>query len=132
MSLSLERFVGATLIQIALGEFQVQCRFQPAGEIAVEGRWELRDDAGRLVDQAQATADRDAYRVHQLLGRKVTDAWVGAPKSIALRFDNGHRLEIFDSSQEYESFTIQPGDRATGRLTPRLSGRASRAAQRDR
>lgn len=35
---------------------------------------------GRLVDQAQAaTAERDAYRVHQLLGRKVIDAQVNAP-----------------------------------------------------
>lgn len=109
-SLSLERFVGATLIQIAIGEFQVQFRFQPEGEIAVQGRWELRDNAGRLVDQAQVTADREAYRVHQLLGRRITGAWVDAPKSIALQFDSGHRLDVFDSSQEYESFTIQPGD----------------------
>src|SRR5882724_2013063 len=108
--LSLERFVGATLVQVALGEFQIQFRFQPEGEIAVAGRWELRDNAGLLVDQAQATADREAYRVHQLLGREVTGAWVDAPKSIALQFNSGHRLEVFDSSQEYESFTIQPGD----------------------
>src|SRR6266566_2893475 len=51
--LSLKRFVGATLIQIALGEFQIQFRFQPDSEIAVEGRWELRDHAGQLVDYAQ-------------------------------------------------------------------------------
>ena len=108
--LSLERFVGTTLVQVGLGEFQIQFHFHPEGEIAVEGRWELRDQAGRLVDQAQATADRDVYRVHQLLGRKVTGARVDAPKSIALQFDSGHRLEVFDSSQEYESFTIQPGD----------------------
>jgi hypothetical protein len=79
-SLSLRLLVGPTLVEIAIGEFQVQFRFQPRGEIAVEGRWELRDDAGRLVDQAQAaTAERDAYRVHQLLGRKVIDAQVNAP-----------------------------------------------------
>jgi len=108
--LSLERFVGATLIQVALGEFQIQFRFQPAGEIAVEGRWELLDPAGRLVDQAQPIATRDAYRVHQLLGRKVTASQVEAPRSIALQFDGGQWLRVFDSSQEYESFTIQPGD----------------------
>jgi hypothetical protein len=108
--LSLERFLGATLIQVALGEFQIQFRFRPEGEIAVEGRWELRDQAGRLVDQAQATATRDVYRVHQLLGRKVTASRVEAPQSIALQFDSGQWLRVFDSSQEYESFTIQPGD----------------------
>ena len=109
-SLSLQRFVGATLIQIAIGEFQVQFRFQPESEIAVERRWELRDQSRCLVDQAQATADRDAYRVHQLLGRQVTKALVHAPRSIALQFDSGHSLEIFDNSQQYEPFTIQPGD----------------------
>ena len=108
--LSLKRFVGATLIQIALGEFQIQFRFQPDSEIAVEGRWELREHAGQLVDHAQAAANRDVYRVHQLLGRKVTDSRVDAPKSITLQFDSGHRLEVFDSSQQHESFTIQPGD----------------------
>ena len=108
--LSLERFVGATLIRIGLGQFQIQFQFHPDGEIAVEGRWELRDQAGRLVDQAEATGEREAYRVHKLLGGKVMSASVDAPTSIALRFDSGHRLEIFDSSQKYESFTIQPGD----------------------
>ena len=108
--LSLERFVGATLIRVGLGAFQIQFQFHPEGEIAVEGRWELRDQTGRLVDQAEPTGDRDAYRVHQLLAARVIGARVDAPKSIALQFDSGHRLEVFDSSQEYESFTIQPGD----------------------
>jgi hypothetical protein len=109
-NLTLEGLVGAVLVQIALGEFQIQFKFHPEGEIAVEGQWELRDRAGRLVDQAQATAQRDAYRVHHLLGRQVTDATVQAPESVTLHFDSGHLLRVFDSSQEHESFTIQPGD----------------------
>ncbi len=108
--LNLERFVGAMLIQICLGESQIQFHFHPEGEIAVEGQWGVRDQAGRLVDQSQTPADRDAYRIHQLLGRKVISARVDAPRSIALQFYSGHRLEVFDSSTEYESFTIQPGD----------------------
>jgi uncharacterized protein DUF6188 len=108
--LDLERFVGSTLIQVALGEFEIQFRFHPEGEIAVGGRWELRGQSGHLVDQAQPTRDRDAYRVHQLLGRVVVGSQVDAPRSITLEFDNGHRLQVFDSSREYESFTIQPGD----------------------
>ena len=68
------------------------------------------DQTGRLVDQAQVTADRDAYSVHLLLGRKVMGTRVDAPKSIALRFDSGHELEVFDSSPNHELFTVQPGD----------------------
>jgi len=87
------------LIQVAIGEFRVQFHFTPETEIAVEGRWELHDRSGRVIDHAQVNADRDAYRPHQLLGRQ----------SIALEFENGHRLQIFDSSREFESFTIQSG-----------------------
>lgn len=109
VDLDLSRFNGATLIQVSLGEFQVQFHFTPTAEIAVEGRWELRDRSGRLIDHAQETTDREAYRVHHLLGRQVTGSQVDAPGSITLEFDSGHRLQVFDSSPEYESFTIQPG-----------------------
>ena len=109
-NLDLQRFVGAMLIQVALGEFQVQFRFHPEGEIAVEGHWELRDQSGYLVDQAQPTHEREGYRVHRVIGRKVVASLVDAPTSITLKFDSGHRLQIFDSSREYESFSIQPGD----------------------
>jgi len=108
--LDLRRFIGSRLIQISLGEFQIQFQFDPAAQIAVEGRWELRDQAGHLVDRAEPAADRNAYRVHRLLGAKVTGSSVAAPEPITLRFDNGHQLQIFDSSREYESFSIQPGD----------------------
>jgi hypothetical protein len=107
--LSLQGLHGATLIQVAIGEFQIQFHFEPAVELAVEGRWELRDPSGRLVDHAEANAARDVYRVHQLLGRRVTASRVDAPDSIALVFDGGHTLTVFDSSREHESFTIQPG-----------------------
>ena len=107
-TLTLKHFVGATLIRVSLGEFQIQFHFHPESEITVEGRWELRDTAGGLVDQARSPAERDAYRRHVLLGRRIVEAHVDAPTSIALQFDSGHRLEIFDSSSEYECFTIQP------------------------
>jgi uncharacterized protein DUF6188 len=108
--LSLQGFHGATLTQVAIGEFQIQFHFEPAGEIAVEGRWELRDQSGCLVDHAEENSSRDVYRVHQLLGRQVTASRVDAPDSIALVFDGGQTLTVFDSSVTHESFTIQPGD----------------------
>ena len=109
-TLNLHRFHGATLVQVAIGEFQIQFHFAPAGEIAVEGRWQLQDRSGQIVDQAEANAGRDVHRVHQLLGRQVTASRIDAPESIALVFDDGHTLTVFDSSSEHESFTIQPGD----------------------
>jgi hypothetical protein len=63
--LDLNRFVGATLIQVCLGEFQVQFHFQAAGGagsegtlyIGVERRWELRDSSGRILDSAEPNLD---------------------------------------------------------------------------
>ena len=107
--LDLHGLHGATLTQLAIGEFQVQFRFTPETEIAVEGRWELRDRLGHMIDHAQTNAGREAYRIHQLLGRHVVGSYVKSPVSFVLEFDSGHRLEVFDSSKEFESFSIQPG-----------------------
>ena len=109
-NLDLHRLMGATLTQLAIGEFQIQFRFTPEVEIAVEGHWELRDQAGHIIDQAQRNADRKAYRVHQLLGHQIVNTRVDPPKSLTLEFDDGQRLQVFDSKPEFESFTIQPGE----------------------
>ena len=116
--LDLSRFVGATLIQICLGEFQVQFHFQAASSagsdgmlhIGVERHWELRDRSGRIVDSAKPNSERDAYRLHRLLGHAVAGTAVDAPRSFALRFAGGEELRVFDDSDQYESFSIQPGD----------------------
>jgi hypothetical protein len=107
--LDLQRLSGATLIQLAIGEFQIQFHFEPETQIAVEGRWELRDRSGHVIDLAQSNADRDVYRIHQLLGRRVVGSQVNPPESFTLEFDNGDRLQVFDSSDRFESFSIQPG-----------------------
>lgn len=117
-NLDLSRFVGATLLQVCLGEFQVQFHFQAAGNVGSEGmlhigverHWELRDESGRLVDRTGPNSEREAYRLHRLLGRAVTGTEVNAPRSFALRFVSGEELRVFDDSDQYESFSIQPGD----------------------
>ena len=108
--LDLSVFRGAALIQVALGEFQVQFHFQPDGYIGVEGHWELRDASGALVDQAVPNAEREAYRVHTLLGHTVTATQVDPPRSFTLTFHDGKTLTVFDDSEQYESFCIQPGN----------------------
>ena len=98
--LDLSRFVGATLIQICLGEFQGQFHFQAAGSagseymlhVEVERRWELRDRSGKIVDSAQSNSERDVYRLHRLLGQAVAGTAVDAPRSFSLRFASGEEL----------------------------------------
>ena len=109
--LNLAPFLRATLTQIALGEFQIQFRFDPEGTISVEGKWELRASNGSIVDEFSRTDfSRDAYRVHVILGKQVIHTQVDAPDSFSLHFATGHLLTIWDDSQQYESFSIQPGN----------------------
>ena len=113
--LDLTGFHGATLIQIALAEHNLYFHFQdtdagPLRSILVEGGWEVRAADGEVLDQVQAHAAREYYRVHRLLGQSVVSSSVDAPRSFALRFGSGLELRVFDDSEQYESFSIQPGD----------------------
>ncbi|HKB03247.1 MAG TPA: DUF6188 family protein [Gemmataceae bacterium] len=100
---------GAELIQVCLGRHQVQFHFHPAGQISVEGMWELLDPAGARIDQSSDAPDRPPYQFHRLLGLAVVSVEVSAPDSFALRFDGGYVLRVFDDSEQYESFQVQPG-----------------------
>lgn len=121
-SLSLNKFHGTQLEQIALGEYVIQFQFggphRPA--IGVEEYWEVRAEDGSIIDRARKNEERDVYRVHLLLGRAVIGSEVRAPKSFLLRFDNGDCLEVFDDQTEYESFSHSA--RRCLRLTRRGTG----------
>lgn len=110
--LDLSAFVGAVLQRIDLGQFILHFWFaaDPERMISVEGDWELRAPDGVLLDHQMELATREAYRVHALLGQSVTGYVVSPPTSFVFEFENGHTLRIVDSSREYESFSIQPGD----------------------
>jgi hypothetical protein len=101
---------GAELIQVCLGQYQVQFHFHPAASISVEGGWELLNDAGEWIDHSHDVPERPPYQLHRLLGRRVANSEVTAPKSFALCFEGGEVLRVFDDSEQYESFQIQPGD----------------------
>lgn len=105
--LPLEDLKGAELIQIALGEFQVQFHFNSTANISVEGRWELRDGKGNVIDTGArgSLAAKQNSHLQVLLGKKVEGHSISAPKSFTLRFNSGHTLEIFDDSDQYESFS---------------------------
>ena len=110
--LPLAAFVGFTLDQICLGQFQVQFHFggEPGitARISVEGGWELRDSSGTEIDHDQEHFDRRDYRLHVLLGRTVSSFTIDAPRSFELAFDSGHRLTVYDDNQHYETFSVHP------------------------
>jgi hypothetical protein len=108
--LDLQFLHGAELIQICMGLYQVQFIFHPAANISVEGEWNLYAPDGSELDRSRPSPRQEAFQLHRLLGQRVAASTVSSPNWIALRFEAGELLRISDSSKEYESFSIQPGN----------------------
>ncbi len=110
--LDLTPFHGAPLERIGLGTYIIDLGFgsDVGAQISIEGYWEPRAPDGSVLDHQIEPQQREAYRLHVLLGRSVTATEVSAPDSFLLRFDSGHELHVFDRTRMYESFSIQPGD----------------------
>lgn len=100
---------GAQLTQLCLGQFDVQFHFTSNGSISIQGKWELLDAAGLLLDQSQDWP-RPPFQLHQLLGCEVMSTEIRSPTWFALRFDTGLVLRIYDDSKHYECCSIQPGN----------------------
>ena len=109
--LPLQRFVGDSICQIAIGSHDIQFHFNKAGSFNVGGgRWEILDAGGAIVDESieGPPSSRQQYRVHVLFHSDVTNFDINAPHSFTLSFANGHSLTIYDDSEQYESFSIEP------------------------
>ena len=109
--LDLSAFRNAVVERVDLGPYIIHVRFaaEPALVLEIEGDWELRGPGGGILDRQEDPARRECIRLHLLLGRRVIATELAPPESIALRFESGHVLRVFDHSKEYESFGIEPG-----------------------
>jgi hypothetical protein len=108
--LDLQFLHGAELIQVCVGLYQVQFVFHPEGNICVEGEWELYAADGSELDRSRPSPRQEPFQLHRLLGQRVVASSVSSPVWFGLRFERGDLLRIYDSSKEYESFSIQPGN----------------------
>jgi hypothetical protein len=104
--LPLEQYVGDECPQIAVGRFQLQFHFHRAPIISVEGKWELRDSAGTIIDQSGEPSTRDTFRIHKIIDLPVTRYVIDAPRSFTLFFESGYALTIYDDSAQYKSFQL--------------------------
>ncbi|MDB6119739.1 MAG: hypothetical protein JWO08_3520 [Verrucomicrobiaceae bacterium] len=104
--LQLERLVGKEFNFIGLGRFQIQFHMASVVAIHVEGRWELKDAEGTIVDSEQEHPDRDIYRIHRIIDIPVVRFTLDAPRSFTLFFESGHSLAIYDDSELQECFSV--------------------------
>jgi hypothetical protein len=109
MDLDLAFLHGAEVIQVCLGQYQVQLHFAPTASIFIQGGWELRDATATQISCPQYGPSPRFDPLHQLLGRRVVSTEVMPPKWFGLQFDGGENLRVFDDSKEFESFQIEPG-----------------------
>ena len=113
-NLDLERFADFQLVMISLGphriRFHLQKDVQNYAEISAEGKWQIRDEGGEILDEFVPNDQRECYRVHRLLMLSIVDWRLNAPDWFEIEFEEGYKLRVYDDSDEYESFSIQPGD----------------------
>ena len=103
--------VGREIIQVAVGQHEVNFNFHPAGNIMVGGPWELLDPAGNVIDRSMEHADRKGFKLHVLIGPVVTGVTVESAKRMTITFANGYMLRLADEDPRYEAVVMTPGDR---------------------
>ena len=104
-----EFMVGAQLIQVGIGENEVILHFEPPTSITIAGEARLTID-GRLAEQfAGATVIGTA--LVPLLGDSIREASAHPGGLLRIAWTAGAILELLDSWDRYESYTVTCGDR---------------------
>jgi hypothetical protein len=106
LSLDLSPLVGLEIIQVSIGQNEVILVFHPAGFIRLEGDWILKENDGRIIDQSMEHSERDAWRIHKIIGSKISECIIRDERHLDILFD-GYILEIEDDSDHYETFAIE-------------------------
>jgi hypothetical protein len=101
---ALKPLLNAEITQICVGPHDIRFNFHPQGNVSVQGRCELVDSTGRVVEVREESTRSGTFRFPELLMTPVVDAVIESAKSFVLTFRNGMALRAVDNSQQYESF----------------------------
>ena len=107
---ALPSFRGACLVQIAIGQHQIQLNFDGKNRgVCIESRYAIEDPAhGR---EEFTTMPGGAAQLAALLGAHLDEVSGTCDGTLKLSFATGITLIIFDDSSHYESYQIHDGDR---------------------
>jgi hypothetical protein len=103
---ALKPLLKAEITQICVGPYDIQFNFHPSGNVSVEGRCELVDSTGRVIEIWEDSTRSGTFRFPELLMTPVSNVVIDTPKSFILTFANGMALRVVDNSEQYESFSV--------------------------
>lgn len=107
--LDLSFFVGTTLIQLGMGEHQIEFVLHPDVRLSVQSIMRLSRRNGETVtiDDYRATGGV----LLPLISHDVRRASRTASGALRLEWSTGAAVEVDDDSETYESYKINHGDR---------------------
>jgi hypothetical protein len=101
---------GRQVEQIAIGVYQIQFGFDEDVIISVQSQFVYFDGQQEWTWKPEPDATHTAARTVALLAATIRSFESQENGTLFLVFSNGHRLSIFDSSKEHESYGItRPG-----------------------
>jgi hypothetical protein len=74
--------------------------------MGIESTWHVRSPRGEDSHTAEASEGTAVDAAATLTGKLIREAVVLSPTALVLRFESGEELEVWDDSEEYESFCI--------------------------
>jgi hypothetical protein len=96
--------VGRTLDLVCFAQFQMYLHFGKDVIITVESAYSFQNDNLVVVPVKQSD-------LMGLIGATVSQVTGSSDGTLTLRFGDGRLLRIYDTSQEYESYSISYGDK---------------------
>ena len=106
--LDLSHLVGCALTEVCIDRYNLLLHLWPENRINLCSVWRVLDSEGKVVDEGDSVAMKDAYRVHLLLRHKTVGWRIANPRLLTIIFDNQWTLEIHDDSDQYECCHISP------------------------
>ena len=97
---------GGEVQQVCVGKFDLQFHLHPAGNISIWSRCDLIAPDGRVADTWEDGVRSEKFLFADLLGGVVADVVIEDAKTLRLQFSDGRQLVIYDTSEQYESFSI--------------------------
>lgn len=100
--------VGSTLFQVCIGENEVILRLNAEISITIESSFLIHDSSG--LGMAFNDSRSSAGSLVKLLSNTVTKVHCQIDGTLSLWFSSHYILEIYKSSEGYESYQIQHGN----------------------